>query len=101
MSARSKTRCPLTGTTVFGAALATVLRDGAINARVIGVHIAHAGGIAEIHYEQGNETVVSRFHIKNPTPHKPQHVYRIGVALSSALKVIHRMLVSADTGSAQ
>lgn len=103
MCARSKSRCPLTGTSVFGTALTTVLRDGAINARVSKVQVAHDGGFAEIHYEQGDEGAVSQFRIKNYALPKLPRVYRIGVAPSAALNLIHQMLVahSVDTGSPQ
>jgi hypothetical protein len=103
MCARSKTRCQLTGTSVFGTALATVLCDGAINARVSKVQVAHDGGFAEIHYEQGNEAAVSQFRIKNLALPKLPRVYRIGVAPSTALNLIHQMVVanSVDTGSPQ
>jgi hypothetical protein len=95
MYATSTSRCRLTDATMFGTALAAVLRDGAINARVSSVQVTHReGGLAEIHYKHGDEGFVSRFWVNNLASCKLSRAYMIGVAPSSTLNLIHQMLVA-------
>jgi hypothetical protein len=102
MCARSKTPCQLTGATIFGTALATVLRDGAINARVGSVQVSYDGGFARILYARGGKEIVSMFSVKPGSPPRDvPHIFRVVVAPFTALNLIHQMLVanSVDTGS--
>jgi hypothetical protein len=104
MHAASTSRCRLTGETVFGTALTTVLRDSAINARVSSVQVTHSeGGLAEIHYQHAGKGVVSRFWVNNLSPGEPSRAYTVGVAPPSTLRLIHQMLVAnvADPGGIQ
>jgi hypothetical protein len=104
MYATSTSRCRLTGATKFGTALAAVLRDSAINARVSSVQITHReGGLAEIHYQHAGKGVVSRFWVNNLSPGEPSRAYTVGVAPPTTLSLIHQMLVAnaADPGGIQ
>lgn len=96
MYATSTSRCRLTGATKFGTALAAVLRDSAINARVSSVQITHReGGLAEIHYQHAGKGVVSRFWVNNLSPGEPSRAYTVGVAPPTTLSLIHQMLANA------
>jgi hypothetical protein len=104
MNARSVSRCRLTHATVFGAALADVLRDSTVNAHVSTVQVTHReGGLAEIHYERGGKQLVSRFWVNNLAPGEPSRAYTVGVAPRSTLNQIHQMLVdnAAEPGGIQ
>jgi hypothetical protein len=95
MCARSKTPCQLTCATFFGTALATVLRDGAINARVGSVQISYDGGFAKILYARGGKEIGSMFSVKPGSPPRDvPHIFRVGVAPFTALNLIHQMLVA-------